>query len=131
MQDLLMIATDSQVIPEHRQVIGWAIIYVMVLNIIFAVGIMLYESIKETIRQIKMKNKRKLAVKTANDKKAAQELKAIPKATPAPVQTKPLLCPPLSPIQEEPDSPELRDNPPTIEVKFRGERLIRDNNSDV
>ena len=129
MQDLLMIATDSQVIPEHRQVIGWAIIYVMVLNIIFAVGIMLYESIKETIRQIKMKNKRKLAVKTANDKKAAQELKAIPKA--APIQPKPLLCPPLSPIQEEPDSPELRDYPPTIRGNFGGDRLIREDNSDV
>ena len=61
MQDLLMIATDSQVIPEHRQVIGWAINYVMVVNILFAVGIMMNESIRETIRQCKMKKKRSLA----------------------------------------------------------------------
>ena len=50
MQDLLMFATDPQVVPEGRRVIGWIIIYVMVLNIVFAVGIMMTESIKETIR---------------------------------------------------------------------------------
>ena len=71
MQDLLMIATDSQVIPEHRQVIGWVIIFVMTLNITFAVGIMLNESIRETIRQCKMKKKRRLADKTMKDRKAA------------------------------------------------------------
>ena len=128
MQDLLMIATDSQVIPEHRQVIGWVIIYVMALNIIFAVGIMLNESIRETIRQIKMKKKRKLAVKTMNEKKAAYELKAIAKA--ATVQAKPL-CPPLSPIKEESESSELRDDPPYVSAKFREDQLIRDNNNGV
>ena len=54
MQDLLTIATDSQVMPEHRQVIGWIINIVMVANITFAVGIMLNQSIRETIRQIKI-----------------------------------------------------------------------------
>ena len=70
MQDLLMIATDSQVIPEHRQIIGWVIIYVMVLNIIFAVGILMNESIRETIRQCKMNKKRKLALKMAKERRA-------------------------------------------------------------
>ena len=75
MQDLLVIATDSQVVPEHRQVIGWVIIYVMALNIIFAVGIMMNDSIRETIRQCKMNKKRKLAVKMMKERKAAQALK--------------------------------------------------------
>ena len=71
MQDLLMFATDPQVFPEDRRQIGTCIIIVMVANIIFAVGIMMNESIRETIRQCKMKNKRKLAEKMIKERKAA------------------------------------------------------------
>ena len=71
MQDLLMLGTDSQVIPEGRQLVGWAIIYVMSLNMIFAIGIVMNDSIRETIRQCKMKKKRSLAKKMMKDRKAA------------------------------------------------------------
>ena len=50
MQDLFLLSTDPQVIPEHRQRVGVVIMIVMVVNIVFAVGIMTFESIKETIR---------------------------------------------------------------------------------
>ena len=50
MQDLLMIATDPQIIPEDRKQIGVVIIIVMATNIIFATGIMMNDSIRETIR---------------------------------------------------------------------------------
>ena len=50
MQDLLLFATDPQVIPEDRQQIGWVIIVVMAVNIAFALGIMMNESIRESIR---------------------------------------------------------------------------------
>ena len=66
-----MIATDSQVIPEGLQHIGWVINYVMVVNINFAVCIMMNDSIRETIRQCKMKKKRSLAKKMMKDRKAA------------------------------------------------------------
>ena len=71
-----MIATDPQIIPEDRKQIGVVIIIVMATNIIFAVGIMMNDSIRETIRQCKMKKKRKLAVKMAKERKAARQLKA-------------------------------------------------------
>ena len=71
MQDLLMFATDPQVVPEGRRVIGWIIIYVMVVNVIFAVGIMLNDSIRESIRQCKMKKKRSLAKKLTKERKEA------------------------------------------------------------
>ena len=81
MQDFLFLATDSYLIPEGRQLIGWAIIYVMVMNISFAVCIMMNDSIRETIRQCKMKKKRSLAVKMMKERKAAQALKRSIRAT--------------------------------------------------
>ena len=45
-----MFATDPQVIPEDKKQIGMVIIIVMVTNIIFAVGIMMNDSIRETVR---------------------------------------------------------------------------------
>ena len=136
MQDLLTIATDSQVMPEHRQVIGWIINIVMVANITFAVGIMLNQSIRETIRQIKIQQKRRLAIKTMKDRKTAKELRAIGKA--ATVQAK-LICPPsnypLCTIKEEPESQKLRPTPNvptlTIQKQFSGDPFIRENNSGV
>ena len=74
MQDLLLFSTDPQVIPEDRKQIGMWIIIVMVTNIIFAVGILMNESLRETIRQCKMKQKRSLAVKMMKERKAAQAL---------------------------------------------------------
>ena len=75
MQDFLLFATDPLIIPEDRKQIGYCIIIVMCVNIIFAISIMMNESIRETIRQCKMNKKRKLAVKTMKERKAAQLLK--------------------------------------------------------
>ena len=94
MQDLFLIATDSQVIPEDREHIGTCIVIVMIANITFAVGIMMNQSIRETIRQCKMKKKRNLAVKMAKEKRAAP-LTSITAKIAVPAR-------PLSPIQEEP-----------------------------
>ena len=44
----------------------------MVVNIIFAVGIMMNESIRETIRQCRMRKKRSLAIKMMKARKASQ-----------------------------------------------------------
>ena len=85
-----MVASDLQVIPEGRQQIGWVIIIVMAINIIFAVGIMMNDSIRETIRQCKMKKKRSLAVKMMKERKAAVALKRSIREQERP----------LSPIQE-------------------------------
>ena len=46
------------------------IIIVMVANIIFAVGIMMNDSIRETIRQCRMKKKRSLVIKMKKERKA-------------------------------------------------------------
>ena len=69
MQDLLLFATDPKVIPEDREHIGMTIIIVMLANIAFALGILMNESIRESIRQCKMKKKRKLAVKMSKERK--------------------------------------------------------------
>ena len=58
-------------IPEDRQQIGMVIIIVVCANVAFAIGILTTESLKETVRQCKMKNKRKLAEKMIKERKAA------------------------------------------------------------
>ena len=70
-----MISSDPQVIPENRKQIGVVIIIVMATNIIFAFGIMMNDSLRESIRQCRMKKKRSLAVKMMKEKKAAEALK--------------------------------------------------------
>ena len=75
MQDLLLFASDPLVIPEDRKQIGMCIAILMIANITFAVSIMMNESLRETIRQCKMKKKQKLAVKMMKERKAAETLK--------------------------------------------------------
>ena len=77
MQDLFLLSTDPQVIPEHRQRVGVVIMIVMGVNIAFAVGIMTFESIKETIRQCRMKKNRKSAVKEMKKRKEEKESKRL------------------------------------------------------
>ena len=107
-----MIATDSQVIPEGRQQIGWVINYVMVANINFAVCIMMNDSIRETIRQCKMKKKRSLAKKMMKERKAAQALKRSIMAT---TVEKTVQERPLSPIEEE----KTLGEPQVVQAKFK------------
>ena len=82
MQDLLLFATDPQVIPEDRKQIGMCIVIVMVANIAFAVGIMMTDSIKEIIRQCKMCKKRTLVAKMKMERKAAVAAQAAVPKTP-------------------------------------------------
>ena len=98
-----MFATDPQVIPEDKKYIGMVIIIVMVTNIIFAVGIMMNDSIRETVRQCKMKKKRSLAIKMMKERKAAAQ---------AAIRERP-----LNPIQEESQVVEAKFN--TLKLKGR------------
>ena len=64
-----MFATDPQVIPEDRQSIGMVIIIVVCVNIAFALGILMTESLKESVRQCKMKKFRQDADKVMKERK--------------------------------------------------------------
>ena len=61
-------------IPEDRKQIGLCIMIVMIANIIFAVGLLTIESLKESKRQCKMKKMRSAAVKMVQLRKAAYEM---------------------------------------------------------
>ena len=83
-QDLLLFATDPQVIPEDRQQIGMVIIIVVSANIVFAIGILTTESLKETVRQCKMRKTRHDAVQNAlkmmKERRAAKASRPVPDA---------------------------------------------------
>ena len=74
-------------------------------NVAIALGILTTESLKETVRQCKMKKTRRIAIKMMKERKAALASRTAPEAG---VTARPLNSP-LSIIEEEPEEPEEQE----------------------
>ena len=57
--DTLMISSDPAIDPQSHQTIGWLIIGVMGISIIFSQGSLLVSSVKDMIKSYKLKKIRK------------------------------------------------------------------------